>query len=171
MPLDYYTAHKHYPVLYMHDNQNIFDEATAYSRTEWQVDETLNQLHTEGKPSAIIVGINNGDRRSEEYSPWEHRSIGKPEGKKYAQFVAETLKPYIDSSFRTKPEAKHTGVMGSSMGGLISMYIGLEYPTVFGRVGVFSPSFWVSDYFQLGAIAKIYRCRLCQVNNSVNGGG
>ncbi|MGI4762775.1 MAG: alpha/beta hydrolase [Janthinobacterium lividum] len=139
------SPHRHYPVLYLQDGQNVFDEATAYSG-EWGVDETLNKLATGAKNQAgcIVVAIDNGGaRRLNEYSPWanaEYKQGG--EGDQYTDFLAHTLKPYIDAHYRTQPEASHTAIAGSSMGGLIAFYAGLKYPRIFGRVGVFSPAIW-----------------------------
>jgi predicted alpha/beta superfamily hydrolase len=144
LPPDYATSGKRYPVLYMHDAQNLFDDATSFLG-EWGVDETLNELYnTKQHTGVIVVGIDNHpDYRYEEYSPWLIKDIGGRtrggDGAKYAQFIVETLKPYIDQHYRTLDDAAHTGIAGSSMGGLISLYAGLQYPDVFGRVGVISP--------------------------------
>ena len=136
---------RRYPVLYLQDGQNVFDEATAYSG-EWGVDETLNQLATANSkaPACIVVAVDNGGaRRLDEYSPWVNPELKKGgEGAAYTDFLALTLKPYIDGHYRTQPDASHTAIAGSSMGGLISLYAGLKYPQVFGRVGVFSPATW-----------------------------
>jgi predicted alpha/beta superfamily hydrolase len=136
---------RRYPVLYLQDGQNVFDEATAYAG-EWGVDETLNQLAKTDKstPACIVVAIDNGgERRLDEYSPWVNAEYKKGgEGDQYTDFLALTLKPYIDAHYRTQPAAAHTAVAGSSMGGLIALYAGLKYPAVFGRVGVFSPAIW-----------------------------
>lgn len=145
LPPDYATSGKDYPVLYMHDGQNVFDAATAFSG-EWEVDETLNALHANGDSGIIVVAVDNGGaNRINEYSPWVNPQYGGGEGEQYIDFLVETLKPYIDSSYRTKPDRMHTGIMGSSLGGLISFYAGLAHPEVYGKVGVFSPSFWFSD--------------------------
>lgn len=142
LPPDYVTSEKTYPVLYMHDGQNVFDAATSFAG-EWGVDETLDQLHSEGDWGAIVVAVDHGnERRLNEYSPWVHHRHGGGEGDQYLEFIVETLKPYIDASFRTRPDRFHTGIAGSSMGGLISLYAGLKYPHVFGRAGVFSPALW-----------------------------
>lgn len=145
LPPDYNTTAKHYPVLYMHDGQNLFDLYTSFAG-EWEVDETLNALHTSGREVPIVVGIDNGGQhRIAEYTPWTHPSYGGGDGNLYARFIVETLKPYIDANYRTLPQREHTGVMGSSLGGLISHYIALKYQDVFSKAGVFSPSFWFSD--------------------------
>jgi predicted alpha/beta superfamily hydrolase len=146
LPLGYAASPlKRYPVLYLQDGQNVFDEATAFVG-EWGVDETLNQLAKESKAATgcIVVAIDNGGtRRLDEYSPWVNAEYKKGgEGDQYTIFLALTLKPYIDAHYRTRPDAAHTAIAGSSMGGLLAFYAGLKYPEVFGRVGVFSPAIW-----------------------------
>ncbi|KXK40516.1 MAG: putative hydrolase of alpha/beta superfamily protein [Bacteroidetes bacterium OLB9] len=144
LPKDYYSSSSTYPVLYMHDGQNLFDKKTSFAG-EWQVDESLDSLFEAGKKTAIVVGIDNGGAsRLDEYSPWVNTKYGGGEGDEYVDFIVKTLKPYIDQHFRTKKEAEFTGIMGSSMGGLISMYAGIKYPDVFSRVGAFSSSYWFS---------------------------
>ncbi len=145
LPPNYENSTKKFPVLYLHDGQNLFDDATSYAG-EWQIDETLNKLSKNKDLNLIVVGIENGgDKRLSEYSPWENKEYGIAEGDAYLEFVVHTLKPEIDLAFRTKTQANQTAIMGSSMGGLISHYAGLKYPKVFGNVGVFSPSFWYAD--------------------------
>lgn len=145
LPPDYDSTTNHYPVLYMHDGQNLFDLYTSFSG-EWEVDESLNSLYDAGKQVPIVVGIDNGgEHRIAEYTPWTNPQYGGGEGDFYARFIVETLKPYIDENYRTLPQREHTGIMGSSLGGLISHYIGLKYQDVFSMAGVFSPSFWFSD--------------------------
>ena len=142
LPPDYATSNRTYPVLYMHDGQNVFDAATAYAG-EWGVDETMDSLHAAGDPGAIVVAVDNGQqRRLDEYSPWRNPRLGGGEGDAYVDFLANTLKPWIDRRYRTRPDRMSTGVAGSSMGGLISLYAALKHPDVFGRAGVFSPAFW-----------------------------
>jgi predicted alpha/beta superfamily hydrolase len=145
LPPNYDSTTESFPVLYMHDGQNLFDAATSFAG-EWEVDETLNELYEEGKPVPIVVGIDNGGSdRIDEYTPWPNQTYGGGDGYLYAQFIVETLKPYIDENYRTKPEREYTGVMGSSLGGLISHYIGIKYQNVFSKAGVFSPSYWFND--------------------------
>lgn len=143
LPSDYsINTSKRYPVLYMQDGQNLFDDATAYAG-EWGVDEFMDSLK-EGQ--SIVVGIDHGgDKRMTEYNPYDNTRFGKGEGKQYVDFLVKTLKPVIDKRFRTLPDIANTGIAGSSMGGLISMYAVLKYPKVFGKAGVFSPSFWITD--------------------------
>jgi predicted alpha/beta superfamily hydrolase len=145
LPPDYETSGKDYPVLYMHDGQNLFDAATSFAG-EWQVDESLNALIKAGAPASIVVGIENGGAyRIAEYTPWSNPNYGGGEGDKYVQFLVETLKPAIDARYRTLPDRENTGIAGSSLGGLISWYAGLKHQEVFGKIGIFSPSFWFSD--------------------------
>jgi len=142
LPPGYATSTKRYPVLYMHDGQNLFDNATAYAG-EWNVDETLNALAKEGKLELIVVGVDNGqDKRMTELNPWSHEKIGAGEGRQYMDFVVKTVKPLIDTTYRTLPDRTNTAVMGSSMGGLISHYAINQYPDVFSKAGIFSPAYW-----------------------------
>lgn len=144
LPPDYETSGKKYPVIYMHDGQNLFDAYTA-GYGEWGVDEVMDSLHAQKKPMAIIVGIDHGGQhRLTEYNPWSNERFGKGRGVEYVDFLAQTLKPYIDQKFRTKADAKNTAIAGSSMGGLISMYAVAKYPEVFGKTGIFSPAFWLA---------------------------
>jgi len=145
LPPDYETGNHSYPVLYMHDGQNIFDASTSYVG-EWEVDETLNRLAAQGLPVPIVVGIDHGGtERINEYLPWVNTQYGGGLGDAYAEFLVSTLKPYVDEHFRTLPERENTGIMGSSMGGLISQYAALKYQNVFGKAGIFSPAYWISD--------------------------
>lgn len=144
LPPGYETSGKQYPVLYMHDGQNLFDTSTSFSGGEWGIDETLNRLVQEGQTEGVIVvGIDHGgSSRIAEYSPWENKQHGGGQGAAYMQFLVEELKPYIDRHYRTLSGQEHTGLMGSSLGALISLYGALEYPQTFGRIGLFSPAFW-----------------------------
>ncbi len=144
LPPDYYHTEKNYPVIYMHDGQNLFDSATSFIR-EWEVDETLDELfEVTGKGFIVVAPENGGKHRTAEYTPWTHEKYGGGKGDNYIKFLKNTLKPYIDSTYRTKPQQKYTGLIGSSLGGLISYYGGLKYPETFGKIGVLSPSFWYS---------------------------
>lgn len=142
-PEDYCDGtNKKYPVLYMQDGQNVFDEATSYSG-EWGVDEFLDSTAEE---KCIVVGVDHGsEKRLNEYNPYDNDRFGKGEGNQYVDFLVHTLKPFIDKNYRTKKGKKNTFIAGSSMGGLISMYAVLKYPKVFGGAGVFSPSFWITE--------------------------
>ena len=143
LPPDYQTSTKTYPVIYMQDGQNLFDNATSFSG-EWQIDETLNNLFSQGDYGAIVVGIENGgSNRINEYTPWNNPQYGGGEGDQYMQFIAETLKPYVDSNYRTKSGAEYNALIGSSLGALISNYGGVKYSGVFSKIGSFSPAYWI----------------------------
>jgi len=141
LPEEYSATAKKYSVIYMHDAQNLFDSKTAYSG-EWNVDEKLDSL----KVPVIVVGIEHGnDKRIDELTPFKNEKYGGGNADNYLDFIVKTLKPYIDKNYRTKPKAKNTIIMGSSLGGLVSYYAILKYPETFGKAGVFSPSFWFSN--------------------------
>jgi len=140
LPKNYSTSKASYPVLYMHDGQNLFDNATSFAG-EWGVDDAIDSA----KKQCIVVGIDNGGPvRMNEYNPYDHEKFGAGQGALYVDFLAKTLKPYIDKHYRTKKDASNTIIAGSSMGGLISMYAVMKYPKVFGKAGVFSPAFWAA---------------------------
>ncbi len=143
LPPDYHTSTKNYPVIYMHDGQNLFDNATSFSG-EWQVDETLNNLHQNGDYGAIVVGIDNGGaERINEYGPWVNTQYNAGgQGAQYMDFIVETLKPYIDANFRTFPQAPYTVMIGSSLGALIATYGHVRSASIFGKIGSFSPAYW-----------------------------
>ncbi|AWA30229.1 alpha-mannosidase [Flavobacterium magnum] len=132
---------KRYQVMYMHDAQNLFDKKTAFAG-EWEVDETLDRLNA----NVIVIGIEHGnDKRIDELTPFKNEKYGGGNADAYLDFIVTTLKPYVDKTYRTKTSAKHTTIFGSSLGGLVSFYAVLKYPSVFGKAGVFSPSFWFSE--------------------------
>jgi predicted alpha/beta superfamily hydrolase len=147
LPPGYENCNDHYSVLYMHDGQNLFSEESSFS-SEWGVDEIIEELIEKNEiEKMIVVAIDNDPKyRLNEYSPYLFEYAGlefKPQANQYATFIVETLKPYIDEQYRTKPSREHTAVMGSSMGGLISVYIGVRYQDVFSKVGALSSSFGV----------------------------
>ena len=137
---------RHYSVLYLHDGQNLFDGATSFiPGQEWPVDEAAGVLIASGKiEPLIIIGVyNTGKDRIDEYTPVEdpkYKAGGKAD--LYGRLLVEELKPFIDKTYRTKMDAPHTGLGGSSLGGLVSIYLGMKYANVFGRVAVVSPSVW-----------------------------
>ncbi len=141
---------KRYPVFYMHDGQNLFDGATSFiPGQEWRADEVAQALIQAGKiEPLIIVGIYNaGTERVNEYTAAadsKYKAGGKAD--LYGRFLVEELKPFIDKTYRTKTDAKNTGLGGSSLGGLISLYLALKYPSVFTRVAVISPSVWWAEH-------------------------
>jgi predicted alpha/beta superfamily hydrolase len=138
LPKNYSASAKKYPVIYMHDAQNLFDAKTSYAG-EWNVDETLDSINAQ----VIIIGIEHGnEKRMDELTPFKHEKYNGGKANDYLDFIIKTLKPKVDSSYRTKSNAKNTAIMGSSLGGLVSFYAALKYPEVFGKVGCFSPAFW-----------------------------
>jgi predicted alpha/beta superfamily hydrolase len=154
LPPGYETSDRRYPVLYMHDAQNLFDAATSFAG-EWEVDETLAKLSASGRlPPMIVVGIDHGGKeRPAEYSPYRDERIPTAKGDAYADFLVQTLKPWVDRTYRTKPEAAHTALAGSSLGGLISLHTVLRHPGVFDKVACFSSSFWVGERQMLKEVA------------------
>jgi predicted alpha/beta superfamily hydrolase len=143
LPSSYPASQKKYPVLYMHDGQNVFDNATS-GFGEWGVDEALDSLGPR-YGEMIVVAIDNGsDKRLNEYAPYDMEKYGQGQGDAYVDFLVNTLQPYINKHYRTKTSARYTAVAGSSMGGLISFYALLKYPRKFGSAGVFSPAFWIN---------------------------
>lgn len=139
LPPSYGASNRTYPTLYMHDGQNLFDAETSFAG-EWRADETLEALSAEGI-EAIVVGIPNaGEQRLAEYSPFRDERFGGGRAADYLRFVVETVKPLVDETFRTTGQREATATIGSSLGGLISLYAFFERPDVFGLVGAVSPS-------------------------------
>jgi predicted alpha/beta superfamily hydrolase len=129
---------RRFPVIYMHDGQNLFDEATSFAGA-WHVGQTMDALEHQ----AIVVGIPNiSEQRVHEYSPFKMGRFGGGRGDLYLQFLLETVKPLVDAEFDTLPDRAHAGIVGSSMGGLISLYGFFRYPEAFGFVGALSPALW-----------------------------
>lgn len=132
-----YDGQQRFPVIYMHDGQNIFDAHTSFVG-EWRVDETITAL-AEEELEAVVVGIpNNQERRLNEYSPYDDERFGQGQGAAYLDFVVQQIMPIINADFAVLTDAANTGMMGSSMGGIISLYA-LFYTDVFGMIGAFSP--------------------------------
>ena len=145
LPRSYQTSERRYPVLYMHDGQNLFDAATSYAG-EWGVDESLDALARSHGLEVIVVGIDNGqEKRLSELSPWAHPKYGSAEGPQYMDFVVQNVKPWVDQHYRTLSDRRNTAILGSSLGGLISHYAVHQYPHIFGMAGLFSPSYWFSE--------------------------
>lgn len=156
LPPNYHEEEQRYPVLYLHDGQNLFDPETAYVRgMDWKVDETAESLIRGGEiEPLIIVGIfNTGEHRIEEYTPTRDRKLGGGHAELYGRMLLEELKPFIDAGYRTLPDAHNTGLGGSSLGGLATLYLGFTHPEVFGKLAVLSPSVWWDNK----AILKIIR--------------
>jgi predicted alpha/beta superfamily hydrolase len=147
-----YPSGLRYPVVYMHDGQNLSDPATAFAGT-WELEPTIERLADRGV-EAIIVGIHNTEARLSEYSPFPDRRHGGGDADRYLEFVAATLKPRIDRMFRTRQGRDETITIGSSMGGLVSLYAFFRFPSVFGRAGVMSPAIWYGQAAVLDFIAN-----------------
>lgn len=153
-----------FPVIYMHDGQNIFEDKGAFGGCSWGIKETLECMEEQGKIEGIIVvGIeNNGDRRFEDYSPWKNTmekttfpagSHGG-DGEEYAAFAAGELRERINETYRTLTDAEHTYVCGSSMGGFISAYMMVRYPEIYGGAGIFSLASWFAEEIFLSEIKR-----------------
>ena len=136
---------RRFPVLYLHDGQNLFDPHTSYlpGRT-WRAGTTADATTAAGQSEPmILVGVaNTGLRRMAEYTPTRDFRLGGGDGRLYQGLLVEELKPFIDRTYRTRSDSPNTGVGGSSLGGLISLFMGLESPEVFGKVAALSPSIW-----------------------------
>jgi predicted alpha/beta superfamily hydrolase len=147
---------RRYPVLYLHDGQNVFDAATAFAGVEWGVDETAERLIQRKliEPLIIVAVANLGEERIHEYAPTrgvidakaKRKRRSKGLAREYGHFLMDELKPYIDRKYRTKREAEFTGLGGSSLGALVTLAIGILYPHVFRRLIVMSPSIWWDDF-------------------------
>lgn len=155
LPAAYETeSSRTFPVLYMHDGQNLFASTSGGSPVKWEVDGTTDALIAAGKlEDLIIVGIDNTGARMDEYTPTQDSAGRGGKGDAYARFVINEVKPYIDSAYRTQCEPESTAVAGSSLGGLISFYMGVTYPEIFGQVAAVSPSFWWDDQETLRALS------------------
>lgn len=141
LPPGYVRSERRYPVIYMHDGQNLFDPRTSYAEP-WRVDRAMERA-SQRAVEAIVVGIPNGGvERIDEYSPFVDSRAGGGNGDRYLDWIVGTVKPLIDDRFRTRPDRAHTGMAGSSMGGLITLYAYLRDPSIFGFIGVLSPSLW-----------------------------
>ncbi|MDR6404312.1 putative alpha/beta superfamily hydrolase [Chryseobacterium ginsenosidimutans] len=142
LPYDYYISNKSYPVLYLQDAQNLFNEGSGYGN--WEIDKKLSILAEYGRGDVIVIAIEHGsEERIKEYIFDNDNVANGSEGKKYIRFIADTLKPFIDENYRTKRDRDNTGIGGSSLGALISIYSGFLYPEVYSKLLIFSPSLWV----------------------------
>ena len=141
LPYNYGDSDKRYPVIYMHDGQHVFSHGESPKR-DWFMEDKLNDLHSE----AIIIGIEHGGdtHRIDEMTPYSNETHGGGHADDYLDFIINTLKPHVDSNYRTLTDKDHTTIFGSSVGGLISFYALLKFPDIFGNAGAFSPSFWFS---------------------------
>jgi len=162
LPFGYEDNVLNYPVLYLHDGQNVFDGKTAFGGTTWHVQDELEQLIAEGFPALIVVAIDNDDeKRFSEYSPWESTTLGNllseerlalldedargGEGFAYIDFLANELKPLIDDRYRTLSDKTNTLLGGSSMGGYISLAAAFYRPDIFGKILAFSSAVWFNE--------------------------
>jgi predicted alpha/beta superfamily hydrolase len=151
-------AARRYPVLYLQDGQNVFDKATSFGE-EWHVDETAQGLIESGQvePLIVVAIYNTGEHRLDEYTPTKVADKGGGSADNYGRMLVEEIKPFIDGKYKTLPSAASTGLGGSSLGGLLTLHLGLRYPTAFNRLAVLSPSVWwdnrvvVREVEQLGA--------------------
>ena len=151
LPPSYGKTDRRYPVLYMQDGQNLFDPEASFAGS-WRVDLAMNWAAAR-RLEGIVVGVpNTGEERIAEYSPFEDPEGGPGRGGGYVSHLAETIKPLVDARFRTLPERETTGMAGSSMGGLISLFAFLHRPDVFGLMGALSPSLWFAGHAIFGLL-------------------
>ncbi|MEL7120386.1 MAG: alpha/beta hydrolase-fold protein, partial [Bacteroidota bacterium] len=146
LPKSYEQSQQSYPVIYFMDGGALFDDMVL-NGPEWQIDEVINETAKVGGPEAIVIGIENAEYRNPELMPFDarmHDSIPNT-GVQHAEWIATDLKAWADSTYRTKPKAENTTIGGASLGGLMSYYMLMTYPDVFGNAIVFSPSFWASE--------------------------
>jgi predicted alpha/beta superfamily hydrolase len=148
---------KRYPVLYMHDGQNLFDPTTAFGGNEWRLDDTAEELIEHGAiEPLIIVGIyNTGEQRIHEYTPTADPKLGGGKADLYGRMLVEEVKPFIEKTYRAVQGAENTGLGGSSLGGLVTLHLGLKYPDVFGKLAVLSPSVWWDNKVILREIEQL----------------
>lgn len=146
LPADYnQNREKRYPVVYFHDAQNIFEGWKAPFGKSWEVHNTMRRLGNQGVEQSIIIGIEHGKRRRKsEFTPLTRQGSFAHEGNAYADFMANKLKPFVDKKLRTIPWREQTALIGSSMGGLITLYTGMKHQDIFSKLGVFSPALWAA---------------------------
>ncbi len=144
LPPGYAARGGPYPVLYMHDGQNVFEDDRAYGGESWRLGQTADALIEAGKiEPLLIVGIDHaGEKRAQEYTPTATKRLGGGQAARYGRLIVEELKPFIDRTYPTATESARTGLGGSSLGGLVSLFLGLRHPNVFGRLAAMSPSVW-----------------------------
>ena len=146
LPPGYHAQpHRQYPVLYLHDGQNLFDGSTSFiPGMDWHVGHTADRCIREGLiEPLIIVGIYNaGKHRLQEYTPTRMPRLGGGRASRYARFLIEEVSPFLQSNYRILGGMENTGIGGSSLGGLVSLFLGLRMPHVFGKIAALSPSVW-----------------------------
>jgi predicted alpha/beta superfamily hydrolase len=152
LPYDYYKSDKRYPVIYLHDAQNLFDKNSPYGN--WAIDEKIAVLTERNQGEFIVIAVDHGGtNRQHEFNPLiNHLRLGKGEGRKWVKFMAQTLKPHIDATLRTLPQREHTAIGGSSLGGLVSIYAGLMFPDIYAKLMIFSPSLWLTQHVRFEEI-------------------
>lgn len=141
-----------YPVLYMQDGQNLIDGISTFCEQSWRIDVTLDRCAGTPYGEFIVVGIDNaGEYRFDEYSPWKCKALDPSvkniggKGSEYADFLVDTVVPFIGKTYRVQNDREHTAIAGSSMGGVISLYTGVRYSEVFGAIGAFSTASWTAQ--------------------------
>jgi len=147
LPHDYDTTTERYPVMYLQDAQNLFNEKAQYGN--WEIDKKLAVMAEYEIGKIIVIAVEHADNERILEFNVGNTVLGAGQGKKYIRFLTDTLKPFVDANFRTKTEREFTGIGGSSMGGLVSIFSGIMYPEVFGKLMIFSPSLWVVPKIKL----------------------
>lgn len=161
LPYNYYQTNKKYPVLYLQDAQNLFNENSAFGN--WEIDKKLSILAEYGRGDVIVIAVEHGsDDRIKEYVFENPKLTENAEGKKYIRFITDTLKPFVDLKYRTKKDRENTGIGGSSLGALISIYGGFLYPEVYSKLMLFSPSLWVEpeNNFPMLSFQHIFKTKV-----------
>lgn len=161
LPYNYYSTDQYYPVLYLQDAQNLFNEGSEFGN--WEIDKKLSLLAEYGRGDVIIVAVDHGQEERIKEFIFDNDKVAKgSEGKKYIRFVTDTLKPFIDATYRTKKEREFTGIGGSSLGGLVSIYSGFLYPEVYSKLLIFSPSLWVepNNNFPMLSFRKPFKTKV-----------
>ena len=170
LPYNYHETQERYPVLYLQDAQNLFNEGSEYGN--WEIDKKLSILAEYGRGDIIVIAIDHGkESRINEYI-FDNDTVSKgSEGKKYIRFITDTLKPYVDQNYRTKKEREFTGIGGSSLGGLISIYSGFLYPEVYSKLLIFSPSLWVEPHnnFPMLSFRKPFKTKVYLYGGELEG--
>jgi len=157
LPYNYHETEQDYPVLYLQDAQNLFNESSAFGN--WEIDKKLALLAEYGRGNLIVIAVEHGNNdRIKEYIFDNEEVTEGAEGKKYLRFITDTLKPFVDKNYRTKKDRDNTGIGGSSLGALISIYAGFLYPEVYSKLLIFSPSLWVepNNDFPLMKFSKAF---------------